>query len=443
MTNLEQQTSKAAAFRAMHSGNEILLLPNAWDVASARIIEDAGFGAIATTSGGIAFSLGYPDGQKIPREEMLAVVARIARAVKVPVTADVESGYGNSPEDAARTAHAVMEAGAVGMNLEDATGNLDHPLVELSLQLEKIRAVCEAASSRKIPLVLNARTEVYLLQVGEPAKRYDEALRRLRAFRDAGADCMFLPGLSDASTIGRMVSDLKGPLNILAGPGSPPVPELRKLGVARVSLGSSVARAALGVLRRVTDELRTSGTYESLAGAPSYAEMNKLVGAGAENENREPRTGFIGVISDTHGLLRPEALEALRGSRHIIHAGDVGAPEVLEKLAEIAPVTAIRGNIDRSEWARKLPGTEVLEIAGISIYILHDLKQLDLKPKAAGFDLVISGHSHVPAQERRGGVLYFNPGSAGPRRFKLPVSVARVMVREGRIVTELITLPVH
>src|ERR1700757_1649843 len=141
----DEQKSKANAFRSMHRGTKILVLPNAWDVASARVFEDAGFGAIATTSAGVAFSLGYPDGQRITREEMLARVARIAKAVKVPVTADVEAGYGNRPEDAARTAREGIEAGAVGMNLEDGTDDPAHPLVELPLQLERIRAVREAA----------------------------------------------------------------------------------------------------------------------------------------------------------------------------------------------------------------------------------------------------------------------------------------------------------
>src|SRR5438105_10995478 len=203
MNDLNLQTQKASAFRAMHSGKETLLLPNIWDVASACIIEKAGFGAIATTSAGIAFSLGYPDGQKISREEMLSAVARIVCAVRVPVTADVEAGYGNKPEDAARTAEAVIEAGAVGLNLEDASGDSGTPLVDLPLQLEKIRAVREVAARLKVPLVLNARTDVLLLQVGDPAKRYDESVRRLRAFRDAGADCVFLPGVRDAVTIGR------------------------------------------------------------------------------------------------------------------------------------------------------------------------------------------------------------------------------------------------
>ena len=149
---------------------------------------------------------------------------------------------------------------------------------------------------------------------------------------------------------------------------------------------------------------------------------------------------LIGVISDTHGLLRPEAVEALRGSRHIIHAGDVGSPDILEKLFQIAPVTAVRGNIDKEAWARILPETEVIELGGISIYALHDLARLDLKPQAAGFSVVISGHTHRPQQETRDGVLFFNPGSAGPRRFKLPISVGRLVIEHGKVRGELVEL---
>ena len=149
---------------------------------------------------------------------------------------------------------------------------------------------------------------------------------------------------------------------------------------------------------------------------------------------------IIGIISDTHGLLRPEALEALRGSQHIIHAGDVGEPGILKELSAAAPLTVVRGNVDKGDWALKLSETEVLELYGVSIYVLHDLAQLDLKPKAAGFAVVVSGHSHVPKQEMRDGVFYFNPGSAGPRRFKLPVSVGRLIVEDGKVRGELMNL---
>jgi hypothetical protein len=151
----------------------------------------------------------------------------------------------------------------------------------------------------------------------------------------------------------------------------------------------------------------------------------------------------IGVISDTHGLLRPEALSALRGSDHIIHVGDVGDLAILDRLNQIAPVTAVRGNVDREAWAKKIPETAVLEVEGISIYVLHILDQLDLKPEAAAFSAVIYGHSHVPKQETRNGVLYFNPGSAGPKRFNLPVSIGKLVVRKGRIEAEVLDLLTH
>ncbi len=150
----------------------------------------------------------------------------------------------------------------------------------------------------------------------------------------------------------------------------------------------------------------------------------------------------IGVISDTHGLLRPEALAAMHGSNYIIHAGDIGDPRILDDLSRIAPVTAVRGNVDREAWAMNLPDTDVLEVAGILIYVLHDLQQLDVKPEAGGFAAVISGHSHEPKQETRHGVLYFNPGSAGPRRFRLPVSVGELLVESGKLQSKLIELEV-
>jgi putative phosphoesterase len=149
---------------------------------------------------------------------------------------------------------------------------------------------------------------------------------------------------------------------------------------------------------------------------------------------------IIGIISDTHGLLRPEAVELLRGSEHIIHAGDIGSPEIIPALEKIAPVIAIRGNIDTQPWARKFAETEVLELEGIHLYVIHDANALDLNPRAAGFAAVISGHSHQPKQEMKDGVLYFNPGSAGPRRFKLPVSVGRLVIAGGRMSGEILEI---
>ena len=152
--------------------------------------------------------------------------------------------------------------------------------------------------------------------------------------------------------------------------------------------------------------------------------------------------GFVGAISDTHGLVRPEALEALKGSELIIHAGDVGGPEVLEALGRVAPVVAVRGNNDRGEWAEALPAYEALEVGGAFVYVLHDLKELDISPAAAGFRVVVSGHSHKPLAEERRGVLYLNPGSAGPRRFKLPVTLARLKLTGDEVSAEIINLSV-
>ena len=146
------------------------------------------------------------------------------------------------------------------------------------------------------------------------------------------------------------------------------------------------------------------------------------------------------MISDTHGLLRPEALAALEGSDYIIHAGDIGDPQILDKLATLAPVTAVRGNVDHGGWAQKIPATNILEIGEISIYVLHNLQELDLKPEVAKFAAVIYGHSHVPKSEMKNGVLYFNPGSAGPRRFKLPVSVGRLTIENGKVDTQIFVL---
>ncbi len=275
---MESHTVKALQFRQLHRGPGVLILPNAWDVASARIFEDAGFPAIATTSAGIAFSLGYPDGQRIPREEMLARIGRIARAVHVPVSADIEAGYGPNPEDASRTTRELIQAGVVGMNLEDGSGNPDRPLIDLQLAVEKIKAARQAAVQMRAQIWINARTDVYLLPGGNPDADYAEALRRLVAFREAGADCAFAPGLKDAETIGRLVKAVECPLNILAVPGTPAIPDLEKLGVRRVSVGSGPMRATLGLLRRVAEELKTSGTYSVMEGAIPHAEVNKLLG---------------------------------------------------------------------------------------------------------------------------------------------------------------------
>lgn len=275
MENSMQQ--KAARLRDLHRGPGILVLPNAWDVASARVIEEAGFVAIATTSAGVANALGYPDGERIPRDVMLAVVARIAAAVQAPVTADMEAGYGASIEAVVETARAVIAAGAVGMNLEDTTSTGAGPLEGISRQAEKIRAIRAMCDDAAVPFVLNARTDVYLAEVGAPEGRFDEAVRRLNAYRQAGADCLFVPGVRDAATIERLVQAIDGPVNILAVAGTPPLAELARLGVARVSLGSGPMRATMALLRRIATELRERGTYSGFTeNSMAYAEANRL-----------------------------------------------------------------------------------------------------------------------------------------------------------------------
>ena len=211
------------------------------------------------------------------RDEMFARIARIARAVKLPVTADIEAGYGPTPEDAASATRELIHAGAIGMNLEDASGDPEHPVLDLLLAVEKIKAVLAAAAELRVPVVVNARTDVYLLPGDSAQTQYAEALRRLIAYRDAGADCVFAPGLKDAETIGRLVKDVQCPLNILAVPGTPSIPELEKLGVARVSLGSGPMRATLGMLLRLAEELKATGTYRALDGALPYAEVNEML----------------------------------------------------------------------------------------------------------------------------------------------------------------------
>ena len=191
------QTEMARDFIELHRGPKILVLPNAWDVASARIFEDAGFPAIGTSSAGVAFSLGYPDGEKIPREEMLAVVRRIAKAVDVPVTADVEAGFGSTPEEVADTARAVIAAGAVGMNLEDGVEGKPEFLADVNRQKEIIRAVLEAAEAAGVPFVLNARTDIFLYGIGPAETRLARAIERLNAYHAAGAQSLFAPGVKD------------------------------------------------------------------------------------------------------------------------------------------------------------------------------------------------------------------------------------------------------
>ncbi len=266
----EKQRSKAEQFRALHHAPEILVLPNAWDAVSARIVEAEGFPAIATSSAGVASVLGYPDGQQIPRAEMLFLIGRIAATVNVPVTADVEAGY----DDPAATTRDLIKAGVVGLNLEDMAA---HELIPLTQQLETIRTVIATAKDAGIPIVLNARTDIFLAKHGDEATRFDRVVERLNAFHAAGADCLFAPGVTDLETIERLASNLKGPLNILATVATLTVPDLQRLGVRRLSIGSGTSRVALAAHQQFVRQIRDEGTLTPLATAVPYAEVQKLL----------------------------------------------------------------------------------------------------------------------------------------------------------------------
>jgi 2-methylisocitrate lyase-like PEP mutase family enzyme len=277
--DIRTQVQKAEELRKLHHGPRTLVLPNVWDVASARVVEELGYPAVATSSAGVAFALGYPDGQRVSRDAMLEVVARIARSVRVPVTADMEAGYGTTVEDMAETAKALVAAGAVGLNLEDVTGDTESSQVETELQVRKIRTIREVSAKLGVPLVINARTDIYLMPIGPEATRFERTVERLRAYRDATADCLFAPGLSDRGTIEKLVKAVAAPLNILASAGCPALTELEKIGVARVSVGSGMMRATLGLVRRIGKELMEAGTFSALfEGAVPFAEVNRLLG---------------------------------------------------------------------------------------------------------------------------------------------------------------------
>jgi 2-methylisocitrate lyase-like PEP mutase family enzyme len=274
--NFEEQRARAAAFRAMHRGPKTLVLPNAWDCLSARIFEQAGFPAIATTSGGIAAVFGYPDGQKISAREMLQMCGRIAETISLPVTADLESGYGTTPDQIAETMRDAMSCGIVGANLEDGRGP-GQPLADAVFQVEAIRAIRAVAKSSGMDFVLNARVDVFLYGSGDDASRFKEAIRRAHAYRDAGADCIFLMRLTDREIIRRIVPEIGCPVNIMAGHGAPSVSELEQLGVARVTFGTGLIRATLPLVRKMAEALRATEEFPALEQTEfTHAAVNEL-----------------------------------------------------------------------------------------------------------------------------------------------------------------------
>ena len=274
MVQFDQRTTteRRRAFRALHEGPAILVLPNAWDVISARVYEDAGFPAVATSSAGLANSLGYADGNVLDVDLHLATLERMVRALDVPLSADVESGYAPDTASLAQFVRRLAQTGVAGYNLED--GLYESEVFPIEQAAARVAAAKEAAPD----VFLNARTDIYLAHIGSPAKRFDATVERLRAYAAAGADGVFVPGIADAETIRRLAAAVSLPLNVLAGPTIPDAAALQRLGVRRVSVGSSVMRRTLGVLREIAHELRDSGTF-SFTREPSvsYADANALL----------------------------------------------------------------------------------------------------------------------------------------------------------------------
>lgn len=272
-----EQKRRAEAFLALHRGSRILVLGSVWDVASAVVFERAGFAALGTSSAGIAYVHGRPDDEGLPRAAMLEAVRAIAARVNIPVSADMLTGYGDTPEAVVETCRLMLDGGAIGVNLEDSAPDGTKALAERTLQCEKIRAVRAMADGYGVPLVVNARTDSYWLKLGDEPGRLRTSIERANAYREAGADCVFVPGALDATTIRTLVREIAGPVNILAMPGCPPVAELEQLGVRRVSEGSGPARAALKTAQAIAHELLERGTYSAYHdSAVSYSDANKL-----------------------------------------------------------------------------------------------------------------------------------------------------------------------
>ena len=273
---MRTQYERAEEFRGLHHQTHPLILPNAWDVPRARVFEDAGFPAVATSSAGVMVSLGYPDGEEMPRDELVGAVRRIAQKLSVPLSADVVAGYGKDPPEVVSTVKMMIEAGAVGINLEDGS-HATESLAPVPAQVAKLRALRELGRTSGIPFVINARTDALNYARGDADAKLREVIDRLTAYRDAGADCVYPMGLKEPAAIATVVSALNCPVNVMVRPGLPPVPELARLGVKRISFGPAASYATFGLLKRACEEIRTQGTYHQLTeGAITFAELNRL-----------------------------------------------------------------------------------------------------------------------------------------------------------------------
>lgn len=273
--NQPTQVERAQRLRALHDRRRVLLLPNAWDAGSARVFAELGFDAIATTSGGVAWSLGYADGEVAPLAEVLAAIARIVRVTPLPVTVDFEAGYGATPEAVTTSVRAVIDAGAAGINLED--GVRHERLREVDDAALRIEAARAAARQAGVPLVINARVDAWI--VGGDAsdeQRLAETLRRARAYLDAGADCIYPIALANAELIGRLCAQIAAPVNVGLRPGLPDLAELGRLGVARVSTATRLATLALSAARDAAQRLQHSGRFDGFDASLGYPQLQRL-----------------------------------------------------------------------------------------------------------------------------------------------------------------------
>jgi 2-methylisocitrate lyase-like PEP mutase family enzyme len=274
--NNNDQAALAERFRAMHQRPPLLLLPNAWDAISARIVESEGFSAIATTSAGVCWALGYPDGEQAPWAEVVAATSRIVRVVKAPVTADIEAGYGETPRDIAACVTDIIEAGVVGINLEDGTSRPGLPVRTVDDMVARVRAAREAATRSGVPIVINARTDLYLKNIGDATARFADAVRRAKAYMAAGADCFYPMVVGDLDTIGAFVRELQVPINILGRPGVPPAEQLQRIGIARVSTAGGLPMIAYSQTREAVRALRATGSFDGLTHPMTRAEAQGL-----------------------------------------------------------------------------------------------------------------------------------------------------------------------
>lgn len=279
MERIDTLREDAARFREMHLGGEMVMLPNAWDHASAALMVEAGYPVIATTSAGIALARGFPDGERMTREAMLEICGEIARQSRVPVTADLEAGYGPAPEDVAETVRGAIDAGLVGCNIEDANPDTG-ALFSLEDAVERVRAGRAAADALGVPFVLNARADPYLKPVGDAEDNFQEAVKRCNAYLAAGATCAYVPGPGDSETVGRLVNAVEGPLNILgslAGRQGLSVQDYARLGVRRISIGGSLMLAAMTYTRDVVTAMRDEGRLDFATNAMTNGQLNKLM----------------------------------------------------------------------------------------------------------------------------------------------------------------------